>query len=448
MNMKIQLVSDIHLEYLKHKDDWPPIPNTNAEVIVLAGDIGEGTQGIEYAIEQSVRLDKDIVYVAGNHEYYGCDYFELMETLKDKVNGTRVYFLDDDSVILNGTRFIGATLWTNYGQGHEGLMKTAFMRMTDTTNITARKWWATAHGKGAGNKRIGDDDEPDMFIPEVAYETHKNSIDYLTQELEKPFDGKTVVVTHHAPTFKSIESLVFNKLAFEKSRWVPRLHDDLGIIFVAAYASDLTDLIVKHSNEIDLWAHGHTHCKEDYAYKGVRVVCNPRGRPHGTTLTDGDVTNFNFSELFDVNDGFAPPFIKYFNTQADKWDAILQEVEQVITYSKNEDVNIAELAAHRVASLAGEFNKITNDILLELVSNIKPAEKITTGYPDSQHDCEIFSSLFNGEQLFPHETYEPLYRMEGRETFTGTKPDTFSENVLNKLISIEKHFQLFVLMRM
>jgi hypothetical protein len=100
-------------------------------------------------------------------------------------------------------------------------------------------------------------------------------------------------VTHHAPSWKSIEGLVTSKLAFEENRWVSRLKDDLGIVYVASYASNLDSFILKYKNNIDLWLHGHTHLKMDYEHCGIRIISNPRGRFSGerglTYFTDTDL---------------------------------------------------------------------------------------------------------------------------------------------------------------
>jgi len=318
--MKIQLASDIHLECFKQKEDWPQIPIADADIIILAGDIGEGLTGMEYAIEQSERLKKDIIYVAGNHEYYGHDYFELKNQLQRKAQGTRVYFLDNNIVIKNETKFIGCTLWTNYVDGNNDLMEIAYLGMSDFNNIMANHWWDTTQAKEMGNKRIGNYGILGAFIPEICFEEHQKSIKFIMEELDKSFEGKIVIVTHHAPCRESIRDLVISKSVYEKSKWIPRMRDELGINYVASYASDLSDLFVKYSRHIDLWAHGHIHQKLDYAYKGIRVVNNPRGRPLGKITreiveclgmsmpvdwvpplsTDGDVAGFNFNEIFNI----------------------------------------------------------------------------------------------------------------------------------------------------
>src|SRR5882672_7457991 len=104
--MKIQLFSDVHLE----TGPFQP-PHTNADLIVAAGDISEGLAGVEWLRT----LDKPVIYVGGNHEAYGQpDILENYQKLKQASEGTSVHFLEREALVVNGTRFLGATLWTSY----------------------------------------------------------------------------------------------------------------------------------------------------------------------------------------------------------------------------------------------------------------------------------------------------------------------------------------------
>lgn len=320
--MKIQLLSDLHLECFKKNLEYPQISKTDADTVVLAGDIGEGLTGVEYAIEQSIQLNKDIIYVPGNHEYYGQNMAVFKKQLFNSTKGTQVHLLDNSSIVINGIRFIGATLWTNFGNGNKELMKSAFMRINDYRTIRATQWWGKRNRYELGVRRIRHSDiSVGYFLPETAFDEHKQSIEYLKQELDKSFNGKIVVVTHHAPSWKSIEELVTSKLAFEEKRWVSRLKDDFGIVYVAGYASNLNSFIAKYSKNINLWLHGHTHVKLDYELCGIRIVSNPSGRPYnviphpaemclGVSLHDyipklntfgGDVSDFDDTKLIELN---------------------------------------------------------------------------------------------------------------------------------------------------
>ena len=181
------------------------------------------------------------VYVAGNHEHYKGS---IKEGLEDghyaAAQFPNVHFLENDFVIIDGVRFIGATLWTDYRiEGHPELaMFHAHERMNDYRQIAKqRNPWQ-------------------RFLPETAYRMHQQSRRFIDAAL-KADPITTVVVTHHLPHAKSIPS---------------RFKGDL---LNAAFASDLSDVI--ESGQPALWVHGHTHDNCDYQVGGTRVVCNPRG---------------------------------------------------------------------------------------------------------------------------------------------------------------------------
>lgn len=109
--MKIQLLSDLHREM----DPTFSVPDTDADIIILAGDIDVGTKGIEWAISQALMLHKPMVYIAGNHEYYRHEYFSLQGRMREIAEScSLVHFLECDEIIIDGVRFLGTTLWTDY----------------------------------------------------------------------------------------------------------------------------------------------------------------------------------------------------------------------------------------------------------------------------------------------------------------------------------------------
>lgn len=224
--MKIQYFSDLHLEF-----GDVPIVTTDADVIIAAGDIGIGLDGISWLTQ----MDKPVIYVLGNHEYWGQDYIDFIDRVWQESSGTNVNFLENESIIIDGVRFVGCSLWTDYGRENPQIMNAA--------------------GKGMNDFRyIMDDGRP--LEPERLLEAHKQSVDWLTEVLQQPYEGKTVVVTHHAPSMKS---------------WHRNPMD--GYQF--CYCSDLEKMMMK--THPALWVHGHTHHSQDYEINNVRVVCNPRG---------------------------------------------------------------------------------------------------------------------------------------------------------------------------
>jgi predicted phosphodiesterase len=231
--MKLHVLSDLHTEF----SDFDP-PETDADVVVLAGDIGVGPGGIEWAADHWP--DRPVIYVPGNHEYYGHDIVRAGALYKAAPDN--IHVLSNNVLELDGVRFLGTTLWTDfrfYGEGEAWFARQkAKALLEDFTSIRN------------GNR---------LFTPEDSVELHRASVAWLASELEKEFDGPAVVVTHHLPTALSIASRYKN--------------DALN----PAFASRLERLIEKY--QPDLWIHGHTHVPCDYAIRGARVVCNPRGYP-------------------------------------------------------------------------------------------------------------------------------------------------------------------------
>lgn len=111
--MKIHVLSDLHLEFA----DFSPALNA-ADVIVLAGDIGLRSEGITWARKSFP--NQEIIYVAGNHEFYGSQRSHAIERMRNASIECGIHFLDDDVLQLQDPksnapiRFLGATLWTDF----------------------------------------------------------------------------------------------------------------------------------------------------------------------------------------------------------------------------------------------------------------------------------------------------------------------------------------------
>ncbi len=229
--MKIHILNDLHIEF----EDFEPLV-TDADVVVLAGDIGVGMEGLRWAKDHFP--DRPVIYVPGNHEFYHHD-IALVEELKAQAPDN-IHVLNDDQVIIDGVRFLGSILWTDFALFGEAdkffAMQQARQRMTDFSIIQN-------HGQ--------------QFTPEDAIRLHTSSRDWLGAMLAEPFAGKTVVVTHHAPSSQSVH---------------PRYSGDL---MTPAFASNLETLM--DGGRTALWVHGHMHDSFDYEIYDTRVACNPRG---------------------------------------------------------------------------------------------------------------------------------------------------------------------------
>lgn len=256
--MKLNILSDVHLEFGK----WPKQIDVNAieaDVTILAGDIGVGLQGLEWALT----IERPVVYVMGNHEFYGQrPMADLWRKAREKVAGTHVHLLENESVQIGDVRFLGCTLWTDFAihgtDQQEKSMSYAHQSMTDYAKIYLNR-------RGKSNIEFGTSGRSggDRLTPKKTLALHQESRALLERELSllpsNPTGGnaagKTVVVSHHAP---SALSLVYEKPASKID---------------AAYASNLDALVEK----ADLWVHGHTHIRADYRIGSSRVVSNPRG---------------------------------------------------------------------------------------------------------------------------------------------------------------------------
>ncbi len=250
--MKIQILSDLHNEFLRSGKEAPShhwsgtIPDTDAEVIILAGDIDTGTSGAEWAILESERLAKPILYVLGNHEFYGYEYWSIKEKVLRLCEGTQVFCLDSDVFTLGDVRFIGTTLWTNYKANIQVPQDLAMFNvdklLTDHRRIKIKS---------------GDSDV--RFKPEHALAIHSKELRWLETQIAQSTDAKTVVITHHGP------HAVCQHPDFPLNEMTP------------AFYSNLDDLI--ESSDVDSWVFGHTHANVDEMIFDTRIVSNQAGYP-------------------------------------------------------------------------------------------------------------------------------------------------------------------------
>ena len=242
--MKVLILSDLHLEFGR----MSPVHageriDEGVDVVVLAGDIAEGIQGIRWARETFIM--KEIVYVAGNHEYYDRHWETVQEEMRSTAARMGVHFLDQDSVELFGVRFLGATLWTDFaffGEEKKRMaMSEAELYMNDYKCIQTS--YVLPEYENSRSR---------LLEPQDTVRMHESAVAWLDQELQAGEPEKTVVVTHMAPHRQSVH---------------PRHASD---ILTAAYASDLSRLMGKSG----LWVHGHMHHNSDYLISGTRVICD------------------------------------------------------------------------------------------------------------------------------------------------------------------------------
>jgi len=248
--MKLQILSDLHLG-----QGALALPDGEADVVILAGDVARPKEAVAWASG----IARPVLYVPGNHEFYGNSITGTLDELRQRCEGTRIRLLDNDEIVLDGVRFLGSTLWTDFRLFGDGEQRMAAMQegqrfMRDFSRIRV------------------DDVTDALFTPAYSAGLFERDAQWLAAKLAEPHAGPTVVITHHAPSRRSIH---------------PRFE---GSILNACFVSDAEYLI--DGTRARLWIHGHTHDSFDYVVNGVRVLCNPRGY-----AKDG----VNENRLFDPN---------------------------------------------------------------------------------------------------------------------------------------------------
>jgi predicted phosphodiesterase len=232
--VRLQIYSDLHVEFAR----FDPAPS-DADVVILAGDIDLKSRGVKWANEV---FQCPVVYVCGNHEYYGGHIDHTLRKMKEAAL-PHVHVLENQTLILDQVRFLVTTGWTDY---------TSTGDVQAATRIAAE--WMNDF------RVIRADISYRRLRPVDLIAKSKTAYNWLAQELGKPFDGQTVVITHHAPV-------------------ADYLSEEHAGHLVAAYANDWSDLL----GGADLWIYGHTHVAANFNKNGCRLVSNPRGYPREHT---------------------------------------------------------------------------------------------------------------------------------------------------------------------
>ena len=239
--VRLQVLSDLHLE----RGGGPP-HGADADLLVLAGDIGPGVSGLRAAMVWWP--ERPIVYVPGNHEPYGHGLPDLTGELRTVATASsgHAHVLERDETIIGGVRFLGCTLWSDFDVAgpdeRERAMAICGRLVNDYEHIA---WTPQAR----------------TLRPQDTLRLHRTSRRWLEHRLGCRYEGPTVVVTHHAPLPPR-----------------ERITDPLRRALAGAFLSDLTDLM--GADRAAVWIHGHTHRRVNVSVQGTRVVSNPRGFPH------------------------------------------------------------------------------------------------------------------------------------------------------------------------
>lgn len=283
--MKIYVLSDLHTECKPFVPD--PQAIDECDVIVLAGDIHPGVDGIIWAREAFA--DKPVVYVAGNHEFYGQHWDDLTGQLRETAKTHGIHFLENETVTIQRVRFLGCTLWTDFEFFNKSrrsqCMRAVETGLADYDAIDAEFLPPERVAAVLGTPgRKGDENSwSGKLTPAHTLERHQASRAWLESELAQGDPAKTVVVTHHYP---------------HKNSTAARYSQDL---VTAGFGSSLPPDMLRQAS---LWIHGHTHDSFNYrigdSARSVRVICNPRGYPLGWHDTAFENVAFNDRLLIEI----------------------------------------------------------------------------------------------------------------------------------------------------
>jgi predicted phosphodiesterase len=233
--MKLQYMSDIHLEFADM-----PVPERLGDILILCGDIHIGTNAIPW-IEQCAMKFDHVIYLLGNHEYYGQKFWKLPGQIQSSLDGKaglfdalkNVYLLDNASIKIEDVNFHGSTLWSD---AHP---MTQF-QINDFTRITY-KYPNDGYGK---------------FCAEECKALHFKAKAWLHDSIVP--GEKNVVLTHFAPSFQMINQQRYMDSTLN-SYWATEVLGEFD------------------SKDINVWISGHTHAAYDKVINGIHSVSNCRG---------------------------------------------------------------------------------------------------------------------------------------------------------------------------
>lgn len=252
--MRAWIISDLHYsptDALMGVPFWVP----DADICICAGDISENISMSIACLRRDIEPHMPVVLVLGNHDYYNSSIEFALERARREIEGTHIHLLENQSIEMAECRFIGATLWTDFA-----------VSVGDDEHVPPEERRTKAFGLvpylmadfecifRSDPRRPG---ENGLITVQEILKRHIASRSFIDRELEKPFGGRTFVVTHHAPLIQSFDARFF------------------GHVTNAAFGSDLSDLIARRRPSV--WIHGHIHRFRDYMADGTRVICNPRG---------------------------------------------------------------------------------------------------------------------------------------------------------------------------
>lgn len=265
--MKIQLLSDLHLETHPH---WRATPAPDADVLILAGDVGSYQAGsqlndADFGLGQFSPLSgwpTPVVYIPGNHEYDGLDFDATHQRLQATCERLGITWLERTTWLApwpdrhgRPVRMLGTTLWSDFDA-----LGTAALLAAPPQGVHPLAQQLKARDKAyrAANyylKKAATTRNGELFLAEHMRQQALECQAWLRAELATPFEGSTLVITHFAPSLQSAD---------------PRY----GLVPGTAGFCNALDDLLPHAT---MWLHGHLHAPSNYLHRGCQVIANPLG---------------------------------------------------------------------------------------------------------------------------------------------------------------------------
>lgn len=268
--MKVQLFSDLHYEFFRNesKNLGAVVIPKDVNVVLLLGDIDNAEFVMQRLYDICYKWGKQVIYVPGNHEFYGKEMLSALKIFNQKIPGvhilTGIEGYGENEVIIDNVRFLGGTLWTDFA-----------LYKNSVRIPTVEEAMRIGHGAINDFRKIMYNGN--LFTPEDSVLLHQKTIELINKQLKSEFNGKQVLLTHHGVHNNSIHPHYSSDSRYLNSKSVLP-GENPSWTMNPCFASHLPELL----SNFDYAFHGHTHkkikfkCNND---KKTQVIANPRGYP-------------------------------------------------------------------------------------------------------------------------------------------------------------------------